>query len=81
MTQDTSSVTSSEFQAHQLDRIVRNTERSAKNTHFIAVIIGIFAALTLIGMLIIGGEVVHATNVIDTPSPLCQSQGGTVPGC
>lgn len=67
-------------------KIVNATERTAKSTHFIAIIVGIFATLTLIGMLVIGIQVGHALNVLDGPATssapsFCQSQGGSIPGC
>ena len=55
--------------------------KTASRTHFIAVVVGIFAVLSLIGMLIGVIEVVHFTNVITGPAPDCYSTGVLDPSC
>ncbi len=54
--------------------------KTAGRVNFIAWIVGIFAALSLIGVLIGVVEIVHLTNVVTSPatstSSDCYSQGG-----
>jgi uncharacterized oligopeptide transporter (OPT) family protein len=59
--------------------------RQTRNaTVFIAWVVGIFAALSLIGGIIIGVNLIHAVNNIngsDSSNSNCASLGGTNPNC
>jgi hypothetical protein len=64
-------------------RTAAETKKTASRTNFIAWVVGVFAGLSLLGMLIGGIEFAHFVNVVTSPASTsnCASQGGFDPSC
>lgn len=56
-------------------------EKTASRTNFIAWVVGVFAALSLIGMIYSVAQFEHFVNVVTSPASTCATQGGVDPSC
>lgn len=71
---------------HRAEEPAVKCARQTRNAvFFIAWVVGIFAAMALIGGIIYGVQLAKISNNLDgssgTVSSSCQSQGGTIEGC
>ena len=63
--------------------MVKAQEKQASSVKFIAVVVGMFAVLSIIGYVILAVNIIHAGSVANSPvpAPTCQSRGGFDPTC